>query len=290
MKMALAVSRGDPFLGRTTERRNVLYIDCETGKSTYAYRLRRLLEAEGLEMDAARDVHYWWTGGIPLEDQGDALKRCCEENDIGFLCLDHIAAACGGDASEQSVASRFSRALGKIGLPMLALAHITGAAVSDPEQARKPFGSIFWENNARRTIFVMRQQEDESPIADLGLYPRKINDGGRPAPFAARLTFNDPSGPISVDPIAWGANTVLSRVRGAEHAIFDVLARPQTVTWIAEETNLSERHVKRVLADHPKMFVTVSGTEFGGRGNAKYWARVARGQKQWWQDKEDVPF
>lgn len=290
MKAALSVSRGDTYLGRTTEPRNVLYIDCETGRKTFGYRMRRICAGEGLEQSAADRVFYWWAQGIPLEDQVDAIKRCCEENEIKFLCLDHIAAACGGDASEQAVASRFARAVGKIGLPMLALAHITGAAVSDPEQARKPFGSIFWENNARRTIFVMRQQEDESPIADLGLYPRKINDGGRPAPFAARITFDDPSGPITIDPMEWGTNTVLSRARGAEHTLFDSLVRPKTVTSLADETGLSERHIKRVLADHPKLFVMVSGSESGGRGNPKLWARAVADQKQWWQDKDDVPF
>lgn len=294
MKLSLAVSRGDSFLGRTTQQRNVLYIDCETGRSTYGYRMRRLCAGEGLGLDAAANVHYWWTGGVPLPDQVDAIKRCCEQNQIGLICLDHIAAACGGDASEQSVASAFSRALGKINLPMVALAHITGAAASDPESARRPFGSIFWENNARRTIFVLRQQEDESPVADLGLYPRKVNDGGKPSPFAARITFDDPSGPISVDASDLRANGVLTRVRGPEYAIFDALDRPRTSGELADATGISERHVKRLLTDHPRMFVAVDGNPKGGRGNATRWARVDNTQRYWYSDRDEedteVPF
>jgi hypothetical protein len=290
MRAALDVSRGDAFLGRTTTPRNVLYIDCETGQKTYAYRLRRLLEGSGLGMEAARNVHYWWAQGLPLEDQVDAIRRCCDANEIEFVCLDHIAAACSGDALEQSVASRFQRAVGKIGLPMLALAHITKADANDPEQAERPFGSIFWENNARRTIFVLRQQEEESPIADLGLYPKKVNDGGRTGPIAARLTFDDPSGPISLDPMPWGRNRAMDRVRGADHAVWGVLGLPKTVTEIAALSGLSERHVKRTLADHPQKFVMVSGEDIGGRGHAKKWARAATDQKQWWQDADEVPF
>ncbi len=296
MKAALSVSRGETYLGRPTAQRNVLYIDCETGRKTFGYRMRRICAGEGLEQTAAKNVFYWWAGGIPLEDQVDAVRRCCEENEIGFICLDHIAAACGGDASEQAVASRFARAVGKIGLPVLALAHITGSDMKNPEAVQKPFGSIFWENNARRTIFVLRQQEEESPIAELGLYPKKVNDGGKPAAFGARLTFDDPSGPITLEPEPLrGMGGVLSRVRGPQHAIFDVLTEAMTVPDIAAASGVSERHVKRILADHPRMFVAVSGSDAGGRGNPKRWGRVENDRRYWYEDDEagyaeEVPF
>lgn len=284
--MAICVSRGLPFLGRPVEQRNVLYIDCETGKRTWALRLRRLLEGLGLDQSAASNIHFWHTEGVPFEDQWEAIKRCCEENQIEFLCLDHIAAACGGDANEQSVATRFGRALGKIGLPMMALAHITGADMKNPESVNKPFGSIYWHNLSRRTIFVLRQQEDESEIADLGLYPKKVNDGRRPAPFGARITFDDPAGPIAVTSESLSSTPALSRVRGQEHAIYDVLQRAMTVAEIAEETGITERHVKRLLADHPKLFVAVSGSDAGGRGNQKRWGRIATETKLWYQDRD----
>lgn len=274
MKMAIAVSRGDPFLGRSTRARNTLYIDCETGQKTFGYRLRRLLAGEGLDMNAAANIHYWWAQGLPLEDQVDAIKRCCDENQIEFICLDHIAAACSGDASEQAVASRFARAVGKIGLPMMALAHITSADMKSPESVQKPFGSIFWENGARRTIFIMRQQEDESLVADLGLYPRKINDGGRTAPFGARLTFDDPSGPITLDPDNVRDNPALNTVRGLQHVIWDMLAAPMLTEEIAEATGRSERTCKDMMKGHPRMFVEISGNAGGGRSQKQQWARI----------------
>lgn len=275
MKAALAVSRGDNYLGRPSQQRKVLYIDCETGRKTFGYRMRRLCAGEGLGLEAAADVFYWWAGGIPLEDQVDAIRRCCDENQIGFLCLDHIAAACGGDASEQAVASRFSRALGKLNLPMLALAHITGADMRNPESVQKPFGSIFWENNARRTIFVLRQQDDNSPVADLGLYPKKVNDGGKPSAFGVRLAFDDPSGPITVDASDLRANSVLSQVRGLEHVIWDLLSMPMEVAAIAEAVGKNERTCKDVMKAHPRMFTEVAGHLTGGRGQKQVWSRTA---------------
>lgn len=271
MMMAICVSLGIPFLGRPVEQRNVLYIDCETGKRTFGYRLRRLLAGLNLAPESASNIHFWHLGGVPFDDQIDAIKRCCEENQIGFIALDHIAAACSGDANEQSVAARFARAHGKLEIPMMALAHITGADMRNPEAVNKPFGSIFWHNLSRRTIFVLRQQEDESVIADLGLYPKKVNDGKRPSPFGARITFEDPSGPISISSDALSNKGALSTARGLQHVIWDMLAAPMLAEEIAEATGKSERHVKDEMKKHPRMFVEVQA---GGRGIKSKWGRV----------------
>lgn len=277
MKAALAVSRGDPFLGRPCQQRNVLYFDCETRQRTAGYRMRRICVGEGLDQDAAVNVHYWYSNGIPLEDQIDALKRKIDADQIGFICLDHIAAACSGDAAEQLTASRFARAHGKLGdIPMLALAHITGAAVNDPEQAKRPFGSVFWENNARRTVFVAKQQEQQSPVADLGLYPRKVNDGGQPGAFGVTLGFTDPDGPITVDPSQLRGSGQLSRYRGPEYTVWDALTGPMTADDLVEATGLSMRAVKGALLGHPRMFVDLDPDSRGGRGKVKRWGRLGR--------------
>jgi hypothetical protein len=291
MKMALAVSRGDSFLGRPTKQRNVLYVDCETGQSTYAYRLRRLCAGEGLTLEDARQVRFWNGKGIPFADQVPSIKRTCDEHEIGLICLDHIAAACGGDANEQSVASALANGVGKIGIPVMALAHITGADMRNPEAVDKPFGSIFWHNNARRTTFVLRQQEAESSVAELGLYPKKVNDGRWPAPYGARIVFDDPSGPVTVDTNDLRSNRVLSAVRGFEHVIWDLLARPMSVEEIAEATDKSERHCKGILHGHPRMFTDVSGNAGGGQGRKKLWGRAAVNQPYAADDDDaELPF
>lgn len=293
MKAALSVSRGDTFLGRSTAQRNVLYFDCETRQRTAGYRMRRICQGEGLDQDAAMNVHYWYSNGIPLEDQIDALRRKIDADKIGFICLDHIAAACSGDAAEQLTASRFQRAHGKLGdISMLALAHITGAAVNDPEQAKRPFGSVFWENNARRTVFVAKQQEQQSAIADLGLYPRKVNDGGQPGAFGVTLGFSDPDGPISVDAASLRGTGTLSRFRGVEYTVLDALDGPMTVEALADATGLSERSVKGALLGHPRMFVDLDPAIRGGRGKAKRWARMERSgpaSLPYADDRDDPP-
>lgn len=284
MWAAICVARGIPFLGRPTKRLNVLYADCETGQSTYAYRMRRLCAGAGLTLEDVRNVRFWNGKGLPLADQVAGIRRTCDEHEIGLICLDHLAAACGGDANEQSVASALANAVGKIGLPVLALAHVTGADIRNPEAVEKPFGSIFWHNNARRTTFVLRQQEAESSIAELGLYPKKVNDGRWPAPYAARIVFEDPSGPITMDAGDLRANSVLSAVRGEEHVIWDLLAAPMLAEAIAAAVGKSERHVKDVMKAHPRMFVEIQA---GGRGVKSTWARVEA--RMPYADPDDEP-
>jgi hypothetical protein len=274
MKAALAVARGGLFLGRQCKQANVLYVDCETGASTYAYRMRRLCAGEGVTLEDARNIRFWNGKGVPFSDQVPAIRKVCEENEIGLICLDHIAAACGGDANEQSVATQLANGVGKIGLPVLALAHITGADMRNPEAVDKPFGSIFWHNNARRTTFVLRQQEAESSVAELGLYPKKVNDGRWPAPYSARIVFDDPAGPVVVEAADLRSNTVLTAAGGVQHLIWNALTAPMTVKQIAEATNRTERYIKGILTAHPRMFTEVSGNASGGRNREKMWARV----------------
>lgn len=295
MKLALAVARGGLFLSRQCLQRNVLYVDFETGQSTYAYRMRRLCAGEGVTLEDARNVRFWNGKGIPFADQVAAIKRTCDEHEIGLICLDHIAAACGGDASEQSIATALANAVGKIGLPVMALAHITGADMRNPEAVDKPFGSIFWHNNARRTTFVLRQQEAESSVAELGLYPKKVNDGRWPAPYGAAITFEDPSGPITVAAGDVRKNHTLSAVRGFQHVLWDLLVQPIPIDEIAEATGKSERHCKDTMKDHPRMFIETTGTR-GGRNQKAVWGRIEPSLPYVERDdyenysEQDVPF
>lgn len=287
-KMALCCSRGEPYVGRGTRRARVMVIDYETGRRMYGLRMRRLAEGAGLGFEDTAGVLYWWAGGIPLEDQVDALRRCIDAHQIEALFLDHLAAACGGDATEQSIASRFQRTVGKIGLPMVALAHITGQAANDPQAAYRPFGSIYWENQARQTIFVLRYQEQESSIANVGFYPRKINDGARGADFGVNVHFDDPAGPVVIESAALRETPHLLKARGPQWQVFEALDGRQTVKALAERTGFGERRVRDLLEGFPRLFVRVF--DGGGRGNAAEWARaVISGARLPYSD-EDLEF
>jgi hypothetical protein len=275
-RLLLGISIGRDFLGRPSERRRCMLVDYETGRGTAGYRMRRVAEGLGLGPEAASDVLFWPARGIPFADQIDAIKRCCDTNEIGVVGLDHLAVACGGDASEQEVAARYYRAAEKLGRTVVALAHITGDAVGKPEQVRRPFGSVFWENGARRTIFVYRHQEQESSVADLGLFFKKVNDGSTPRDIGAVLAFDDPSGPVTIEPSSVRGTPELAIARSSVQRAFDALTRAMTYKELSEACGLTERTLKDILPQHSRLFTKVRDGGPGGAGNATVWARAMR--------------
>lgn len=272
-RLALAIAHGAPFLGRTTKERKVLVIDYETGRGVFAYRLNRLAAGAGLEHDALGTIQYWDAAGIPLPDQVEALRRCIDQHNIGFLLLDHAAIACGGKPEESEVAMRFYRAASRLGLPMLALAHITGEGDRDPAQVRRPFGSIFWHNGARRTWFMQRTQEPDSDRIDVGLFCRKVNDGKKPSDFGVRLFFEGTSGPVRVTALSLAENAELTETRGTEWLIHARLTRPMTYKELEEETGIAYETIKQSISRHGGLFRQV-GESAGGRGQVIRWERA----------------
>lgn len=277
---AISICLGEPWLGHSTIQMNGLYVDYETGAEMWSYRGKRLCQGRGINWNDV-PLRYWWSDGVPFCDQADAIKRCCDENDIGFLVLDHIAIACGDDPLAPETASRFYRAVSRIGRPLIAIAHVTGEIENKPEAAFKPYGSVFWGNGARRTFFMLRQQEQESSEADVGFYCRKNNDGRMPGDFGATVHFEDPDGPIRISSTSLRTgSTTLSAVRGPEWAVFDVLMRPMTKAEIVDALadngiDMTERRLRDVLPAHPKLFAqSLTG---GGRKNESKWSRVISG-------------
>jgi hypothetical protein len=196
--LALCMAYGRPWLGRYVKRMRPMVIDYETGPNNFQRRLRRLAAGMGLDPGELGEVRYWNADGIPLADQADAIKRCCDKYNVQVLLVDHLAIACGGDPKEAMMATQYYRTVGRIGRPQIALAHVTGNAEYDPSQAFRPFGSIYWSNGARQTWYMLRKQGQglEGDVATVGFYKRKVNEGRPPEDFGGLVKFEDPDGPI----------------------------------------------------------------------------------------------
>jgi hypothetical protein len=196
LSLGLAHCLGEDWCGLRVQRGRAMLIDYENTEATFRFRVRRLLQ--GLGYDESEDVpfYYWPARGIPLPDQVDALRRAVERLGITLLIVDSAAPACGAAPEEAESAMRYFNALAKLGdLTTLTVAHITKG--SDTE---KPFGSAFWHHLPRRTWYVERVQEEESDQVNIGMYPRKVNDGRRPRPIGLRLLFCGEEGLVMVEP------------------------------------------------------------------------------------------
>lgn len=181
----IASGRADILPGVTpNQKRRVLYLDFEFSASEHRNRLERIC---GPDMPS---VLYLRCDGA-LTYEVDRVQRAVRDWDAQFLVIDSVAFACH-DAPETSVsAQEFFRALRRVGLGALCIAHVTKSEGGD----QKPFGSAFWHNGARSTWYVKREGEGER--ISLGLFNRKANTGPRFAAQGFSIGFTPDRGPIS---------------------------------------------------------------------------------------------
>lgn len=113
-----------------------------------------------------------------LRDQVDRVKATVRQYDLGFLILDSILPAVGGDPNAPDVALAFFDAMRAIGLGILCVAHVTKQGDED-----MPFGSVMFHNLARATWFVKKVQSPGENTARVGFFNKKGNGGRLHHPF-----------------------------------------------------------------------------------------------------------
>jgi len=216
LRIAVSFSLGIPLAHMSFPYMPVMFVDYEDNERNFRRRVKRLVSAIDPDLEPA-GIYYWNANGIPLDDQWEAIKRSCDAHGVGIVIVDSAGPACGGAPEDAAVAVAYSRTLRKIGRASITIAHNTKSGDS-----QKPFGSIFWHNNARRTWFVARKQEDGEDQIDVGMYCRKANDGARPLPIALRFDFDGRAGAVNVKRIGLETSSELlehasdeSRVRAA---------------------------------------------------------------------------
>lgn len=265
--MSLCMSMGTSFCEMTTPYMRVMVIDYEDSGGNFRRRLKRL--SRGIEDNLdPMGVYYWPARGIPLREQVEAIKRKCDKDGITLLIIDSAAPACGGSPSDDVVALAFFRALKKIGLPCIVIAHITKGGDS-----QKPFGSVFWHNEARRTWYVHRVQEEDSDELDIGLFCRKVNDGQRPSPLGFHASFDGKDGPVRITRALLDRVPELLDQTDDRHRVWASLESGEsTIAAISSETNLEYKRVETALRRGP--FVQTGMSSASGRGRpAALWAR-----------------
>jgi hypothetical protein len=127
----------------------VLIIDYEAHPTEWSRRIGSLIGT-----GAMTDVFYvapltpeWTATRGPLWETAHLIRSIAEEIGATYIVIDSIVPACAGmDPTQPEVASQYASALQLIAHPALSLAHVTKA-----DDARYPFGSVFWHNLARST-------------------------------------------------------------------------------------------------------------------------------------------
>jgi hypothetical protein len=258
MSLGLAIARGAPWCGRPTIQRNVLYVDYETGQKTWHYRLGRLQ----LGLDGSRHeepgLRYYPANGIPYVDLVESIRVEIATHHIGIILMDHAAVACGGKPEDASSAANYERAQGRLGIPNIVLAHITGEGERDPAQVLRPFGSVFWKGSARRRWFMHPDPDSPHDTRRTGWYSRKASDGARPDDFGTTIRFMppDPDGPVVIAPGGLSQSVVLTALRGKAWAAWSVLERALSYEDWSKAAGMTQASLRQLVTRNPQMFVT----------------------------------
>ncbi len=118
--------------------------------------------------------------------QHQHCQASSREHDIGFLIIDSILPALGGDPLSAEVALAFFGAIRQLGLGTLCVAHITKDGSEE-----MPFGSVMFHNLARSTWFVKKGQQAGENEATIGLFQKKTNLGMPALPLGLKFTWTD---------------------------------------------------------------------------------------------------
>ena len=109
------------------------------------------------------------------------ITSTCDLHESSYVVVDSAVMACGTDPLKPEAAAEYADAILAIARPALTLAHVTKA-----DDARYPFGSVFWHNLARTTWGL---QADQSGAVVLS--HRKHNNYASLGRFQMVATWTD---------------------------------------------------------------------------------------------------
>jgi hypothetical protein len=242
------------FAGRLEQQGlGVLYLDWELEQSDQRVTLERLFPDDMPEVKYRRCEE-------PLAIEIDGIERQVRECGIDFVICDSIMPACDGPAETAEAAQRYFRALRRLRVGSMNLAHISRAEGAD----RRPFGSAFWHNLARATWYAERA---ESSLSDheisVALYNRK-NNMGRPG-LAVGFDLKFEQDRIIVSRANPADNDQLAAKLSIAQRMWHALKRgPKPLEALAEELGAEVKTLERYTRDRnskPALFTKVTGTD-----------------------------
>ena len=144
---------------------------------------------------------------------------------------------------------------------------LIGHQTKGNDDTGKPFGSVFWTNEARSTMEIKRQQDAGMDTMNLGLYHRKINDGRLEKPMGISVSFNE-------DAIRFNTQSIvdvpeLASQLPAWQVIQQYLKEngPSRVEDIVAATDRKANTVHKAFSDKKELFVEIQNLD----GTQKLW-------------------
>ncbi len=194
----------------------------------------------------------------PLVYEADRLRRIAREHELEYLIYDSVAFACDGPPEAAEVAGRYFRAVRQIGGGSLHIAHVSKGDAAD----QKPFGSVFWANSARSTLYVkLADGSADSDTLELGFFNRKRNLGRLRPPLGFAVSFTEDRTTFRRMNVA-DSPDLAGKLSVRERVTHLLRHGPMSVMTIAEELEIDVNTITQTVNRHLKkgrLFIVLDG-------------------------------
>lgn len=238
----------DNKLGLTIkDRKGVLYLDWETSHQAITRRMKAL--QKGLQIPTFMALHYRRCS-TPLADDTEAVQRAILDNNIGFVIIDSVAAACGGDLNAAEPALRMFKALRELKVTSLLVAHTSKNSATKETSI---YGSAFFTNYGRSVWEMKKKQQVGVKGLKVGLYHRKANDSELFKPLGFEIKWDRAKSFCCIEAIDIGSVAELATEGSMRDQVLKLLSYGQMTTRaIAEALEADEVTVRARLNDLEK--------------------------------------
>lgn len=258
--VAVAIASARPVFGFEAEDSGpVIYVDFEDDEETHSERLRAI--CKGADLDVADVPIYYKRASTSLKEASRDLRRQVSELGARAVIVDSIGMACGGDPNDAGAIIATLGAARSLGVPVLAIHHLP----KDAKDKGTPFGSVYANNEVRLSWHVEgvinRLGNGDSEIRNVYTC-FKANRGAPSEPLRLSLRLENAGGAldtIHVSRLGFSATTDIDG-GSQRYQITNYLTRTGrgTVKDIALETGIKPPRIRRILGEHPDLFVKLS--------------------------------
>lgn len=266
----MAVSTGFDILGQLpTEVGPTIYFDYEDDPDLHERRLAGLMKGVGLTSLRFPIVHKRLVAKVAQAQT--EMRKLVASTGAKLAVLDSIGMGRGGDANAAEDTIRLFRALRSLGIPILALDHVSSQDLRTGDLI-KPYGSIYTINSARLLWGARLLSASTDRTKRIQLVNTKANHVRKQEPLAVEVAWV----PDDIDEQAFKVVTIAVLDEMWEefkltsweqvYRVLKVEDRWMTSLELADETGLAKSTVLQELSRHDDELDVKPG---GGRGNPK---------------------
>ena len=181
----------------------------------------------------------------PLMIEAPALRVEIARSGVGLFILDSTGPAAHDDPAGAGAALATMTSLRSLGeVTTLALAHVSAAGAD--QRVARPYGSVYYSNEARMT-WELRRAEEEPDDLVVALFNQKMNAGRKHPPLAFRFTFTPDTIRVSTSPLA-DSPDLMNRTTVRQRLRTMLATGALTAEELAEATGEGEATIRKTLA------------------------------------------